>query len=272
MQGRLSPLIGEKIQAFPTHHWREEFPLAKGLGLSVMEWTLDHENLFDNPLMSSAGRNEICACADSCSLSIPSVTGDCFMQAPFWKIACFSQRETILSDFDAVTGACSGLGIGIIVVPVVDNGRIESADQSKILHEALMVRSDALASKCLQVAFEIDLPPHELAEWIVGYPADIFGINYDSGNSAALGYNPQEEWALYGSRVINVHIKDRILGGGTVPLGEGACNFEACFQALNEADYQGNLILQTARAADGDHAGMLRKNMAFLQRMVKLET
>ena len=269
MQGRLSPQVDGMIQAFPVVHWRDEFCAAQGLGLGLLEWTLDHCNLANNPLMSSAGRDSIRGLSQTHAVAIPSVTGDCFMQEPFWKGSTQSERDRLLIEFDAVATASADLGIGIIVVPIVDNGRIESESQAKNLHDALMARTNILADKGLRVAFEIDLPPRELAKWIVGYPGDVFGINYDTGNSAALGYNVQEEWSIYGSRVINVHIKDRPLGGTTVPLGEGACDFEVCYQAMREADYRGNFILQTARAADGDHAGAIQQYIAFLQRIMK---
>ena len=35
-------------------------------------------------------------------------------------------------------------------------------------------------------------------------------VNYDSGNSASLGYDPTDEFAAYGERVGSVHIKDRV--------------------------------------------------------------
>ena len=54
-----------------------------------------------------------------------------------------------------------------------------------------------------------------------------------------------------------MHIKDRVLGGTTVPLGTGSADFETVFAALAKADYRGNYILQTARAQDGNHAGGL---------------
>jgi L-ribulose-5-phosphate 3-epimerase len=65
----------------------------------------------------------------------------------------------------------------------------------------------------LQVIFECDFTPVEMARFIARLPAEWFGINYDIGNSAALGFNPTEEFAAYGARVVNVHIKDRVLGG-----------------------------------------------------------
>ena len=50
MQGRLSPQVDGKIQAFPWQHWRDEFPAAQKLNIPLMEWTLDHDRLTEeNP-------------------------------------------------------------------------------------------------------------------------------------------------------------------------------------------------------------------------------
>ena len=43
----------------------------------------------------------------------------------------------------------------------------------------------------------------------------------DIGNSASLGLNPLDEFEAFGDRILNVHVKDRVLGGTTVPLGLG---------------------------------------------------
>ena len=72
------------------------------------------------------------------------------------------------------------------------------------------------------------------------------GINYDTGNSAALGYDFLEE-LNYFKYVKNIHIKDRILNGKTVRLGEGNWNYKIFFKKINKI-YKGNFILQTARS------------------------
>jgi len=56
---------------------------------------------------------------------------------------------------------------------------------------------------------------------------------------------------------MNVHIKDRMLGGTTVPLGTGNANFEVIFSELSRLNYEGNFILQTARATSDEHAEVL---------------
>lgn len=60
-------------------------------------------------------------------------------------------------------------------------------------------------------------------------------------------------------------MKDRLLGGTTVPLGTGNANFEAVFKALGKIGYDGLVILQTARASDDDHAGTLARYAQMTQ-------
>jgi hexulose-6-phosphate isomerase len=146
-----------------------------------------------------------------------------------------------------------------MVVPLVDNGSCEGSDERQVLHDFLERQIEFLAARNLRVVFESDLAPAALAEFISSFDSTRFGINYDMGNSASLGFDPSEEIAAYGERVLNVHIKDRILGGTTVPLGSGNANFEKVFSALARTGYTGNYILQTARATDGQHAEALVK-------------
>lgn len=256
MQGRLSPLIGGRIQAFPVENWKDEFPLAQRINIYLMEWTLDQERLYENPLLTETGQAEIRALCKRHELSIPSLTGDCFMQAPVWK-AQGARRIALGHDFVEIARGCAAVGITMMVVPLVDNGRLEGADQEDVLVRFLESQADFLAANRLKVVFESDYVPQELARFIARLNPVLFGINYDIGNSAALGFDPQEEFAAYGQRVINVHVKDRVLGGTTVPLGTGSADFDAVFAALSQVNYRGNFILQTARAADGDHAGAL---------------
>jgi hexulose-6-phosphate isomerase len=94
-------------------------------------------------------------------------------------------------------------------------------------------------------------------------------VNYDSGNSSSLGYRPAEEFAAYGKRVGSVHIKDRVCGGGTVPLGEGDADFPALFEALRRVEYRGDFILQVARGPEGDEVAWARTNRAFVEHYLK---
>jgi len=268
MQGRLCERVDGMIQAFPWSDWEKEFPAAAAIDLHLMEWTLDQDRLYENPLMTADGQERIRELCLQYDVSIPSLTGDCFMQAPFWKTNG-EARNGLQSDFLAIGRACAAVGIRMVVVPLVDNGRLETAEQENDLVDFLLAHQLFLAEHQLQVIFESDFKPHELARFIARLPAEHFGINYDIGNSAALGFNPADECSAYGARVVNVHVKDRVLGGTTVPLKTGSADFDAAFAALALQDYQGNFILQTARAAEGNHSEVLCSYREMTQQWMK---
>jgi L-ribulose-5-phosphate 3-epimerase len=268
MQGRLCERVDGKIQAFPWRDWESEFSAAAAIDLHLIEWTLDQERLYENPLLTVDGQESIRGLCRQYNVSIPSLTGDCFMQAPFWKNNG-KARTDLQADFLAIGRSCAAVGIRMVVVPLVDNGRLETAEQENDLVDFLLAQQPFLAEHQLQVIFESDFKPPELARLIARLPAERFGINYDIGNSAALGFNPAEEFAAYGARVVNVHVKDRVLGGTTVPLKTGSADFDAVFAALAQKNYQGNFILQTARAVDGNHTEVLRSYRDMTQQWMQ---
>jgi L-ribulose-5-phosphate 3-epimerase len=258
MQGRLCNRIDGKIQAFPWRDWEAEFPQAQALGLSLMEWTLDQARLYENPLMTTAGQARIRSLSARYGLHVYSLTGDCFMQAPFYKVEG-SLREALLEDLRAILDACERIGIRYVLIPLVDNGSLQTLENERVLLECLLPLRQRLVDAGMMIVFESDFGPARLTEFIELFPPDAFGINYDIGNSAAMGFLPTEEIDSYGHRIVNVHVKDRKLHGTTVPLGTGDADFPAAFRALRNAGYAGHFILQTARADDNDHAGVIAR-------------
>jgi hexulose-6-phosphate isomerase len=261
MQGRLCDRVDGKIQAFPWLNWEKEFPLAQQLGMSLMEWTLDQERLYENPLMTVPGRQRIRELSLQHGVRVLSLTGDCFMQAPFFK-ASGAVREELLRDLHAIVQACADLGMRYLLIPLVDNGSLISAAEEDALLDGLLPLRERLTAAKLKIVFESDFEPERLARFIARFPEDAFGLNYDIGNSAALGYSASQEIASYGHRIDNVHVKDRVLGGTTVPLGTGNANFPEVFRALHAVGYGGDFILQTARA-DADHVGAIDRYRAM---------
>jgi len=256
IQGRLSPPVNGQIQAFPWSSWQDEFKIAEENNFKLMEWTLDQHKLYQNPLLTPDGQNEIRTLCELHGIGIPSLTADCFMQAPFWKVGGREQKN-LQNDFQAIAVACAVVGISMIVVPLVDNGRFENSEQEDVLVRFLVSKEAFLDKHNLRVVFESDYNSKELTRFIGRLNSSLFGINYDIGNSAALGFDPVEEIGAYGNRIVNVHVKDRILDGTTVPLGTGNADFETVFSNLDRIGYTGNYILQTARDTDGNHSGVL---------------
>ncbi len=219
---------------------------------------MDHDGLDENPLLTKEGQSEIQRLSDKHQVSIPSLTGDCFMQAPFYKVSGAARQE-LIKDFRSVMHALGCFGGGIIIFPLVDGGSIKTSEQEVALLEGLKDVHSDLVENGVRIGFESDLEPEALKRFMHKLPEQQYGVNYDIGNSASLGFESPLEIAEYGDRIINVHVKDRLLGGTTVHLGQGAANFPLVFEELVGAGYNGPYILQSARATDGHHFDLLVK-------------
>jgi L-ribulose-5-phosphate 3-epimerase len=252
MQGRLSPVIDGKIQSFPWKTWQSEIKIAKNIGFNIMEWTLDQHNLYENPLMTYNGQKEIRKLCKKYDFSIPSLTGDCFMQAPFWKVTDKVENRKLKQDFLAILSACNEVGITTIVVPLVDNGSLNNLEQENCLVDFLLEQEAKISGLGIKIIFESDFTPLNLSRFISRLNVKNFGINYDIGNSASFGFDPVEEFQVIGNRILNIHVKDRFLNGSTVALGIGDAQFSLVFKLLQSQNYSLNYILQTARADNND--------------------
>ena len=265
MQGRLVGKVNGKIQAFPEKEWRHEFLLAKENSLLNIEWTVDRCNIHNNPIYSASGRREILELAKTHKINVTGVTADCCMQRPYWKETVSNNRIKELNILKNLIKASSKVEARIIVVPLVDNGSIHTVSQYKSFTRGVEMVSPTLKDCDVRLAFESDYPPNKLARFIEEFDADIIGVNYDSGNSAKLGYDVEEEWAAYGNRIINVHIKDRLLHGDTVRLGNGNADFMKLKKVLAQYEYDGMCILQTARSNTNDELSETIINFEFIR-------
>lgn len=262
MQGRLCDQVNGLIQAFPKDDWEKEFKIANSIDIQLMEWTLDYADLYQNPLMTIEGRAKINELKKRNNIKIESLTGDCFMQLPFWKSSGDEQKK-LKKQFMQICEASNKIGIEKIVIPLVDNGSLINKNHEEELVNFLLNNLEFLKSLKIKIAFESDFSPLNLKSFISKFPINFFGINYDTGNSAAMGFDPAKEFASYGHRIMNIHLKDRILGGKTVHLGDGNVDFNSVFKELKKINYSQNYILQTARAPDRNHAELI-KNYYYL--------
>ena len=251
MQGRLSPIVNNQIQSFPWDSWEDEIAKANKLGFNLIEWTLDQKDIHLNPFMTKTGQEKINFLKKQYNVKIESLTADCFMQAPFWKSENIGEQDKLKEIFVDVIEASKSLNIKFIVIPLVDNGSIDNSKQENDLLSFLKSIEQTLDNT--KIIFESDFSPQRLKSFISKFDKNFFGINYDTGNSASLGYDPVEEFSAYGSRILNVHIKDRPYEGTTVPLGEGDTNFTKVFKLLFDHNYSSNFILQTARDQNNKH-------------------
>ena len=268
MQGRLLPPVDNRIQHFPREDWADEFSLAAAAGFECIEWIYDVYGADVNPLARGAGVESLRSLAASNRVPILSVCADYFMDEPLVR-ADAGELKKRLETLRWLMRRCKLLGMNRLVLPFVDASRIDTDAEFEsvvsILERALKTAEDTK----IEIHLETSLPPSRFAELLRRVPHPMLKINYDSGNSASLGYRPQEEFEAYGSRVGSVHVKDRVLGGGTVPLGKGHADLAAVFDCLRRVDYKGDFILQVARGTMGGEVAWARRNRAFVLEHMK---
>ena len=264
MQGRLSDVVDGKIQSFPINTWEQEIVLGSNNQLNLIEWTLDHDGLSKNPLLTGSGQKKIKKILNTHGCKVSSVTADCFMQFPFWKLEK-KFEEKFTKNFFSVLSACKKMDIKILVLPCVDNSSIDDSYEENRFIDYFHEKKDLLTSFKVDIAIESNFSPKKLKNFIQKLPKNSFYINDDIGNSASLGFNPEEEITEYSSLIKNVHVKDRVLNGTTVPLGEGNADFNSVIKCLAEANYRGNFILQTARDSKSQHLQALLKYKKFIE-------
>lgn len=240
------PPIKNRIQAFPSEHWREEFSLCRQLGFACLEWIFEHENAEMNPLSSDPGIREMWRAQERYGVLISSVLADYFMAKRLFGKDKMEVKEAV-DTLIFLIAQCHKCHIPIIEIPFVDSSALRTAqDREDVVHNFKGPLKHAQRYG-VQLSLETSLPPREFRELIRAFASPWVKVNYDMGNSASLDYDSREEIDLVGEYIANVHIKDRVKGGGTVPLGSGDTNFRAVFKALKDINYAGDFMLQGAR-------------------------
>jgi L-ribulose-5-phosphate 3-epimerase len=267
MQGRLVPPEAQRFQCFPKTRWRDEFPLAAAAGLNAIEWIYDAYGQHANPLASDPGINELKSLSARHGVQVASVCADWFMDFPLIGIDD-PTAQVRWQRLRWLMKRCASLSIGRIVVPFVDTSAIRSPADADAVATGINALADVFDETQVELHLETALSPSDFAALLARLPDPRVRVNYDSGNSASLGYRPEDEFSAYGPRVGSVHLKDRKLGAGTVPLGEGDTDFDALFGSLARANYRGDFILQVARGVAGDELDWARRNVNTSRRWI----
>jgi L-ribulose-5-phosphate 3-epimerase len=263
MQGRLLPPSNGRFQCFPREGWDREFPRAAAARLDCIEWIYDVHGLGENPLDAEDGPRRISALAKIHGVGVFSVCAAYFIERPLATGAPAQRRES-RATLVRLLRAAESLGATRIVLPFVDSSSLRSQAE---MDELVSVLVDILGEKkgsSVELHLETDLGPGDFARLLERLPDPRVRVNYDSGNSASLGYRPREEFGAYGSRVGSIHVKDRLRGGGTVALGTGAADFDSLAGEIENSSYREDFILQAARGREGDEVAWAASNRRFV--------
>ena len=268
MQGRLVPPEPGRFQSFPRRQWREEFAFAAAAGLETIEWIYDAYGEDVNPISTEEGAIEMQRLSAVHGVAVESVCADWFMDFPLVDADAQAARQR-WRRLAWLMKRCGAMNIKRIVIPFVDASAIQGVAHAAAVAHGIGSLGEMIDLTNVELHLETALTPSDFAALLARIPHPRVKVNYDSGNSASLGYLPREEFSAYGDRVGSVHIKDRKRGAGTVALGEGDTDFAALFDSLAAAGYEGDFILQVARGVEGDEVAWSKKNAGEARNMLR---
>jgi L-ribulose-5-phosphate 3-epimerase len=244
MQGRLSPPVNGRIQAFPINNWEDEFKKASKIGFNSIEWIFD--TLSPNPILDKMKIRKIDKISSEYDVSINSLCADFFMEKKLFNVS----EEEISSNLDTLKiliENCNELEINILEIPLVDLSSIKNESFEKEFTNNLKKVLPIAEKKNVVLTLETDLPPTKFHSLLLDLENPYVAANYDIGNSTSLGYDLALEFEIMGKWIKNIHIKDKIINENTVPLGDGNANFKLFFSLLSKIKYSNDLIIQGAR-------------------------
>lgn len=272
MQGRLTEPRGRGIQFFPFEEWKNEFRTAADLGIDEIEWIFDYPDYQSNPLWTKEGRREICVMVRDTGVKVNNICLDYFMRRPFYKYAAgdsdrlFHENQEVVK---RILEAMQEVGAGLLEVPMVDGSSVKKQDEGAAASVFIRWMCDEALEYGVKIGLETDFPPGDFRRFLDSIQRKNAVANYDTGNSSGLGYRHREELKSLGDYVCNVHIKDRVKGNGTVPLGMGSADFDEVFDTLKDIGYENAFILQAARGKDGNEKSVISQQIKFVRAYIK---
>jgi L-ribulose-5-phosphate 3-epimerase len=263
MQGRLVPKYQGRYQAFPIGMWQDEFRVAKECGLDLIEFILDFNDAELNPLLKKSGIKEILEISQKTGVTVQTICADYFMEAPLHS----NDRAVVEKSFqvlEVLLETAKSLQITNIVIPCVDQSSLGTKEAVDRFVRQIIKIIPRIEKYNINLSLETDLAPQPFIELLNKLNSKNITVNYDIGNSAALGFDSNEELEAYGDRITDIHIKDRVLGGGPVTLGKGNADFSKFFGKLKEFDYQGPFIMQAYR--DDEGVKIFKKQLDWIEK------
>lgn len=243
MQGRLSPRPAGKLQEFPRAHYAEEFPKAARLGFHSIEWIFEAPGFETNPIWTAAGREEIRGLIAESGVRVQSVCADYFMvrRLAGEAAAALGENRDALSELIV---AAHAVGADRILLPLLETSAVDTPELAREVVESLKHVAPVAERYGVTLGLEMEIAGVEYARLIESVASPQVRAYYDTGNSTAQGFDIAEDIVPLLPLLHAVHIKDRVRGGGSQPLGTGDTNFQGFFPRLFRAGFHGDFVLQ----------------------------
>lgn len=268
VQGRALPQSDESLQSFP-FNWSDEFPLIQQLGFDGIEWIYDKKSEFTNPILDSEESQKIKSISKKFNVSLENIVFDWFITNSLFRKDEISLKNKIKKLVDLIEKS-QNIGFKQIIFPLLEENAINNSNDMDIF---LKIFSDDILSVLnlnkIEIHFETSLPPISELEFISKLDHNQTKICFDMGNSASMGYDPADVLNSIAPYLGTVHIKDRLLDGDSVPLGEGAVDFSKVFSILNEINFSGYFSFQAYRDKNSNNTELLSLYQKFIYKIMK---
>jgi L-ribulose-5-phosphate 3-epimerase len=265
MQGRLLPKYNGRYQAHPIGYWHKEFSVAADLKLDCIEFIFDFNDFELNPLFTKSGINKIRDQIDQTGIGVNSVCADYLMEAPIHS----DNSSIVTSSQNIIINLLHNLAlleVRDLVIPCVDQSSLSDQNKLEKFINNIKPIIEVADKYNINLSLETDLNPELFSQLLNLLPHKNVTVNYDTGNSASLGYDPLEEFKYYGHRISDIHIKDRKLNSGSVILGTGDVDFSKFFKALDTISYTSPFIMQVYR--DDEGVEIFKKQLDFFRNLL----
>jgi len=267
VQGRTLPQNGESLQSFPSN-WMDEFPLIEKLGFDGIEWIYDKKSEHNNPILNLQEHLNIKMISKKHNVSLENIVFDWFIAHPLLKkddvpLPIKIKKLTDLLDYS------EKIGFRRVIFPLLEGNAIHDSNEMELF---LKIFSDdilpTLNLKKLEIHFETSMSPNNELNFISKLDNAQTKICFDMGNSASLGFDCIEVLNKIHPFLGSVHIKDRLINSGTVPLGEGSVDFLTIFMILNKIKFSGPISFQAYRDKNSNNIELLKSYLMFINNII----
>jgi L-ribulose-5-phosphate 3-epimerase len=267
MQGRLSPPVEGRLQAFPWMSWEDEFHHARVCGFDTIEWLFEADGYKQNPIWTEAGLKKIRRQIATTGVQVHSLCASYFISHPFFRVSEKERMRNVAVLSNLIVRAAS-MGVLVILLPVLEASEVQTEAQKTQLLESLSEPLALAAENRIRLGLETELPAPEYSDLIEQANHPALRVYYDVGNATAKGFDIAADIRRLSPFLCGVHIKDRRLNGPNVPLGQGNANFSQFFHAISKARYTGPVVLETA--VGNDPVAVAEAHLKFVRERLAL--
>jgi sugar phosphate isomerase/epimerase len=242
VQGRLTRSPPGQLQWFPQDDWEEEFPVAKGLGLSYIEYIAEREFNAENPIWTADGINRIKVLNQENGMQAEALCND-FIIDHFLGDADVIRQNLELLEITA------RLGCKKYILPLFEASELTSSNLPKFkgaLNEIVNQAYDQGILVCLETILKGD----DLVEVLNTLNQSSVTVVFDTGNRVAFGHDLGSDIRKLAGHINHIHIKDKNFNNENVLVGTGLVDFYEVFLALRDISYTGSFTFETSRGFD----------------------